>query len=62
MGQRDRESRVVLSDNPVVLFPAAVEVKMTPTTPGCGMGPVIAEDARRKIAELPIGSFRPMVP
>jgi probable FeS assembly SUF system protein SufT len=31
----------------------AVEVKMTLTAPGCGMGPVIAEDARRKIAELP---------
>ena len=31
----------------------AVDVKMTLTAPGCGMGPVIAEDARRKIAELP---------
>jgi probable FeS assembly SUF system protein SufT len=31
----------------------AVEVKMTLTAPGCGMGPVIAEDARRKIALLP---------
>jgi len=30
-----------------------VDVKMTLTAPGCGMGPVIAEDARRKIAELP---------
>lgn len=30
-----------------------VEVKMTLTAPGCGMGPVIAEDARKKIAELP---------
>lgn len=30
-----------------------VEVKMTLTAPGCGMGPVIAEDARRKIADLP---------
>jgi probable FeS assembly SUF system protein SufT len=30
-----------------------VEVKMTLTAPGCGMGPVIAEDARRKIASLP---------
>ena len=27
-----------------------VEVKMTLTAPGCGMGPVIAEDARKKIA------------
>lgn len=31
----------------------AVEVKMTLTAPGCGMGPVIAEDARQKIAQLP---------
>jgi probable FeS assembly SUF system protein SufT len=31
----------------------AVEVKMTLTAQGCGMGPVIAEDARRKISSLP---------
>ncbi|HEY8996060.1 MAG TPA: iron-sulfur cluster assembly protein, partial [Lacunisphaera sp.] len=31
----------------------SVEVKMTLTAPGCGMGPVIAEDARAKIAKLP---------
>ena len=30
-----------------------VEVKMTLTAPGCGMGPVIAEDARAKLARLP---------
>lgn len=30
-----------------------VELKMTLTAPGCGMGPVIAEDARTKIAALP---------
>ena len=30
-----------------------VEVKMTLTAPGCGMGPVIANDAREKIAALP---------
>jgi probable FeS assembly SUF system protein SufT len=30
-----------------------VEVKMTLTAPGCGMGPVIAEDARQKISQLP---------
>lgn len=29
------------------------KVKMTLTAPGCGMGPVIAEDARQKIAALP---------
>lgn len=31
----------------------SVEVKMTLTAQGCGMGPVIAEDARKKIAALP---------
>jgi len=31
----------------------AVAVKMTLTAPGCGMGQVIAEDARQKIAALP---------
>lgn len=31
----------------------AVDVKMTLTAPGCGMGPTIAEDARQKIATLP---------
>lgn len=31
----------------------SVEVKMTLTAPGCGMGPVIAEDARQKLAALP---------
>ena len=30
----------------------AVEVKMTLTAPGCGMGPVIAEDARQRIAAI----------
>lgn len=29
-----------------------VEVKMTLTAPGCGMGPVIADDARSKIMSL----------
>ena len=29
-----------------------VQVKMTLTAPGCGMGPVIAEDARRRVAAL----------
>jgi probable FeS assembly SUF system protein SufT len=31
----------------------SVQVKMTLTAPGCGMGPTIAEDARQKIAALP---------
>lgn len=31
----------------------SVEVKMTLTAQGCGMGPTIAEDARQKIAALP---------
>ena len=30
-----------------------LEAKMTLTAPGCGMGPVIAEDARQKLAALP---------
>lgn len=30
-----------------------LDVKMTLTAPGCGMGPIIAEDARQKIAGLP---------
>ena len=30
-----------------------IEVKMTLTAQGCGMGPTIAEDARQKIAALP---------
>lgn len=30
-----------------------VNVKMTLTAPGCGMGPVICEEARRKIMTLP---------
>lgn len=36
-----------------------VEVKMTLTAPGCGMGPVIAEDARQRVAALPgVGEAR----
>lgn len=34
-----------------------IEVKMTLTAPGCGMGPTIAEDARQKIAGLPNVEF-----
>lgn len=30
-----------------------LDIKMTLTAPGCGMGPVIAEDARSKVAALP---------
>jgi probable FeS assembly SUF system protein SufT len=30
-----------------------VEVKMTLTAPGCGMGPAIAADAQQKLASLP---------
>jgi probable FeS assembly SUF system protein SufT len=32
---------------------ARVAVKMTLTAPGCGMGPVIADDVKRKIEALP---------
>lgn len=30
-----------------------VDIKMTLTAPGCGMGPVLAEDARQKLLALP---------
>lgn len=33
--------------------PATVQVKMTLTAPGCGMGPTIAAEARSKIISLP---------
>jgi probable FeS assembly SUF system protein SufT len=29
-----------------------VDIQMTLTAPGCGMGPVLAEDVRRRIAEI----------
>lgn len=31
-----------------------VEIKMTLTAPGCGMGPVLAEDVRARIDEIPV--------
>lgn len=30
-----------------------VDVKMTVTAPGCGMGPVLVEDVRRKVSDVP---------
>ena len=30
-----------------------VEIKMTLTAPGCGMGPVLAEDVRTRVDEIP---------
>jgi probable FeS assembly SUF system protein SufT len=30
-----------------------VEIQMTVTAPGCGMGPVLVEDVRRKVSGLP---------
>jgi probable FeS assembly SUF system protein SufT len=42
-----------LSIEPTPAGAHSVDVKMTLTAPGCGMGPVIAEDARQKIAALP---------
>jgi probable FeS assembly SUF system protein SufT len=30
-----------------------VEIKMTLTAPGCGMGPVLAEDVRNRVEEIP---------
>ena len=35
------------------LEPAKVQVKMTLTAPGCGMGPVIAREAEQKILTIP---------
>ncbi len=32
---------------------ARVAVKMTLTAPGCGMGPILADDVKRRIEELP---------
>ncbi len=31
---------------------SAVEIKMTLTAPGCGMGPVLAEDVKRRVEDL----------
>jgi probable FeS assembly SUF system protein SufT len=42
-----------LSIGPAPAGGRQVEVKMTLTAPGCGMGPMIAEDARARIAALP---------
>jgi len=42
-----------LAIEPTAAGAHSIEVKMTLTAPGCGMGPVIAEDARSKIARLP---------
>ncbi len=30
-----------------------VDIQMTVTAPGCGMGPVLVEDVRRKVAGIP---------
>jgi metal-sulfur cluster biosynthetic enzyme len=30
-----------------------VDIKMTLTAPGCGMGPVLAQDVREKVERLP---------
>ena len=38
---------------------AIVDIKMTLTAPGCGMGPVLAEDVKRRIEDLPgVGEAR----
>ena len=42
-----------LAIEPTAAGGRAIDVKMTLTAPGCGMGPVIAEDARKKVAALP---------
>jgi metal-sulfur cluster biosynthetic enzyme len=30
-----------------------VNIEMTVTAPGCGMGPVLVEDVRRKVSSVP---------
>lgn len=42
-----------LSVEPTAAGKNRVDVKMTLTAPGCGMGPVIANDAKNKILALP---------
>ena len=42
-----------LAIEPTAAGGRTLELKMTLTAPGCGMGPVIAEDARQKLAALP---------
>ena len=42
-----------LAIEPLPAGGSRVTVKMTLTAPGCGMGDIIAEDARRRIATLP---------
>jgi len=32
---------------------AEVDIKMTLTAPGCGMGPVLAEDVKRRVEDIP---------
>lgn len=43
------DCRIVAEDDAA----SAVEVKMTLTAPGCGMGPVLADDVKRRIEGLP---------
>jgi probable FeS assembly SUF system protein SufT len=38
---------------------ATVHIKMTLTAPGCGMGPVLADDVKRRLEEIPgVGEAR----
>ena len=36
-----------------ILDDGAIEVSMTLTAPGCGMGPVLVEDVRERVAQVP---------
>jgi metal-sulfur cluster biosynthetic enzyme len=42
-----------LAIEPLPTGGSRVAVKMTLTAPGCGMGDIIADDARRRIATIP---------
>ena len=41
-----------MTAGPLIGFPI-VDVKMTLTAPGCGMGPVLMEDVREKLEIIP---------
>lgn len=38
----------------VAIKDAEVDVEMTLTAPGCGMGPVLIEDVKRRLARVPL--------
>lgn len=53
--KRGRKKKIATDENPTAIQNQKynVLVKMTLTAPGCGMGPIIANEAKQKIAALP---------